>query len=244
MQINVALDNVDQLLGKQFSRLGNQMKYAMVRTINSLAYEDVKPAFISEMKRKLDNPTRFTLNSVGIAPAKKSNMAARTFVRNEASKGTPPADYLAPNATGGPAHLKRSEKLLQRRGVLKRSQRLIPGRRTKLNRYGNWSGAQMNKALSNIGHQHDRWQNTNRNTRVKKGRARYTYFLIRNGHPKLTPGIWKEERGWAYPWVLFADNSQQRKRVLDFHSTSERVVRMNATRRAKQAINHALATAR
>jgi hypothetical protein len=232
MSLKLSIDTAK--LEKRFLELGRQAPYAMMRTINKLAYDDVKSAFIAEMKAKLDRPTNFTLNSISIRPATKSNLEAYIYVRNEAYKGIAPADYLTPVASGVESMLKRSEKLLRRRGVLKSNQRLIPGRRAKLDKYGNWSGAAMNKALSNIGHQSDRYQNTRHNTRKAKGQERYDYFLIPNGHPRLVPGIWKEERGWAYPFVIFADNSADRKKLLDLQQAADVAIRLNFNRRANQ----------
>jgi hypothetical protein len=232
MSLKLSIDTTK--LEKRFLELGRQAPYAMMRTINKLAYDDVKPAFVAEMKAKLDRPTNFTLNSINIRPAKKDNLEAYVYIRDEAYKGTAPADYLLPVAAGSDAMLKRSEKLLRRRGVLKSNQRLIPGRRAKLNRYGNWSAAQMNKALSNIGHQSDRYQNTRRNTRKRKGQERYDYFLIPNGHPTLVPGIWKEEKGWAYPFVIFADQAADRKKLLNLQQAADVTIRLNFDRRANQ----------
>lgn len=131
-----------------------------------------------------------------------------------------------------------------RRGVLKSNQRLIPGKRAKLNKHGNWTGAQMNKALSNIGHQSDRWQNTNSKTKKKKGKKRFDYFLIPNGHPTLIPGIWIEKKGWAYPFVIFAEKSGKRQAVIDFDKVSRMAVDANFERRCSEAIERAIATAR
>lgn len=241
LMINIEIDVKE--LERRFKVLGRQADFAMMATINKLAYEDVKPAFRAEMTSKLDKPTPFTLNAISIAPAKKNDLMAKVFIRDEAHKGTAPAEYLAPMASGGEANLKRSEKLLRRRGVLKGNQRLVPGRRTKLNQYGNWTAGQMNKALSNIGHQHDSYQNTKQHTRRKKGKARFDYFLIKNGHSHLTPGIWYENRGWAAPFVIFAEQSAKRKAVLDFEKAAAVAVRRNFNKRCEEAMKRAIATA-
>ncbi|MFG0473716.1 MULTISPECIES: hypothetical protein [Vibrio] len=241
MAISISVD--PRKLEKAFESLGKQAPYAAMRTINSLAYDDVKPAFKNELQNQLDRPTRYTLNSIAIAPAKKNDLTARVFIRDEAYKGRAPADYLLPMAEGGASVLKRSERLLIRKGIMRPNQRLIPGRRAKLNAHGNWTGAQMNKALSNIGAQHDRYQNTNSRTRKRKGQTRYDYFLIPNGHPKLTPGIWKEERGWAYPWLIFAERSTERKKQIDLQSVADRTIDVNFNKRAQQSAMHALKTA-
>ncbi len=69
------------------------------------------------LQRKLENPTPFTVNSVGSQGARRDNLTARVFVRDIA------ASYLEPFEFGG------SHKL--------NSQALLNPKNIKLNKYGN-----------------------------------------------------------------------------------------------------------
>ncbi|MBY6104896.1 hypothetical protein KUW19_00170 [Ferrimonas balearica] len=241
MQIRFDVDTRDVKV--MLGRVKKQIPYATRVAINNTAVE-VQKAIKGELAAKVDRPTRFTMNSPVVQFATKARPAAAIAIRDEAFKGVAPINYLAANIHGGESQLKRSERLLMARGVMKPGQRLIPGRRAKLDRYGNLPRNQINKALSNIGHQADRWQNTRQNTRRKKGKARFDYFLIPNGHPNLTPGIWKEERGWAYPWAIFADRASRRRGVIRFDAVAQATATRVWPRKVRAAVARALATAR
>src|SRR5690606_25274024 len=65
-------------------------------------------------------------------------------------KGTPPVDVLGHHVFGGQRVAKRSEKQLQRAGLISANERVVPGDGMRLNRYGNVPPAEMVRILSAI----------------------------------------------------------------------------------------------
>jgi len=93
-----------------------QLQFATAQAINATA-EIVKRAQQDNMKKVLDAPTPFTVNSIGIKKATKANLNATVFVKPVA------AAYLLPYETGGKNKLN--------------SQALLKPVNAKVNQYGN-----------------------------------------------------------------------------------------------------------
>jgi hypothetical protein len=103
-------------LSNQLQSLKKQIPYATARALTSVARQ-IQEAEKEQIKKKLDNPTPFTVNAVGSVGARKDNLVAKVFVRPVA------AAYLEPFEFGG-AHKLNGSALLNPKDI-------------KLNKYGN-----------------------------------------------------------------------------------------------------------
>lgn len=103
----------------------------------------VKEAEVAEMKSVFDNPTRYTLNSLQLSPATKSDLKATVWFKEpDRYKDNP--HYLLPQVEGGSRHLKGFEQ-----GIALGE--LVPAMGAKLNQYGNVSMGQIRQILSVLG---------------------------------------------------------------------------------------------
>ena len=126
-----------------------QMSFALARA-QTLTAKLVEAAEIKEMARVFDRPTRFTLNSVFVRPAKKGGPGAVVWVKDYASKADAPIRWLLPEVDGGERQAKRSEKLLSARGILSSGRFLMPGGGMTLDSHGNIIRGVMQKVLSGL----------------------------------------------------------------------------------------------
>lgn len=99
--------------------------------------------------RAFDEPTRFTTNSVRFTPPSRGSLDASVYISDDAAKGLSPRKYLGPGIGGGPRNRKRSEKALDRMGMIGGNW-IIPGRGTPLDRHGNVQSGFMMRVLSRL----------------------------------------------------------------------------------------------
>lgn len=151
--------------------------------------QDIKKHIRATMQEVFDRPTRFTLNSLQLKPAKRDDWNGKVFFRDFAPKGTAAGAYLDANIQGGSRKLKRSERHLKNKGFLDAGMYLVPGKDVKLNAFGNIPKGQVTKALSDVGAQFNPEQNT-KNTRKrffwlpKAGRRLAGIYFRRGGQTK------------------------------------------------------------
>ncbi|MDA5503284.1 hypothetical protein PGS44_17235, partial [Yersinia ruckeri] len=81
-------------LSNQLQSIKKQIPFAAAQALTSVARQ-IAAAQKVGMQRNLDNPTPFTVNSVGSFGARKDRLQARVFVRDIA------AGYLEPFEFGG-----------------------------------------------------------------------------------------------------------------------------------------------
>lgn len=103
-------------LSAQLQSLKKQIPFAAAQALTSVARQ-IAAAEKTAFQRKLENPTPFTVNSVGAAGARRDSLTAKVFVRDIA------AGYLEPFEFGG-AHKLNGHALLNPKDI-------------KLNKYGN-----------------------------------------------------------------------------------------------------------
>lgn len=118
-------------LSAKLQSLKKQIPFATAQALTSVARQ-IATAEKTAFQRKLENPTPFTVNSVGAAGARRDNLTATVFVRDIA------AGYLAPLEFGG-VHKLNGQALLNPKNV-------------KLNKYGNLSRNKLSqlKAKSDV----------------------------------------------------------------------------------------------
>ncbi|NHB89594.1 hypothetical protein [Photorhabdus tasmaniensis] len=103
-------------LSNKLTQIKKQVPFATAQALTKVARQ-IEQAEKKAIERKLDNPTPFTVKSVGSVGASKNNLKAKVFVRDIA------ASYLTPLEVGG-VHKLNSSALLNPKNI-------------KLNKYGN-----------------------------------------------------------------------------------------------------------
>lgn len=109
-------------LSAQIRSLQKQIPFATAQALTSVARK-IQDAQKTALQRQLENPTPFTVNSVGSTGARRNNLQAKVFVRDVA------ASYLEPFEFGGQHKLN--------------SQALLNPKNIKLNKYGNLTRSKM-----------------------------------------------------------------------------------------------------
>lgn len=220
-----------------------QLPFAAALALTGTA-QDVKQGLVEEMAAVFDRPTRWTLNSLFVEPATKDKMKARVWMKDRAqdSGGKPATEWLAPQVFGGGRGQKRSEKLLANGGQLPAGQYILPGRGMKLDAYGNISRGTMNKILSGLGAQQDRYANST-NSRRSAGNLK-RYFILRKGSRPL--GIAERTGRGANGMrmvIAFGRRPEYSKRF-DFFAVAERIAEDQLPIRFELALARALGTRR
>lgn len=118
-------------LSAKLQSLKKQIPFATAQALTSVARQ-IASAEKTAFQRKLENPTPFTVNSVGSVGARRDNLMAKIFVRDIATA------YLEPLEFGG-VHKLNGQALLNPKAV-------------KLNKYGNLSRNKLSqlKAKSDV----------------------------------------------------------------------------------------------
>ena len=207
LQIEV---DADDLLGRQFSRLERQnLPFAIVQASNKTAYQ-VRESWKRAAIRTFDRPTPLTVNGVLYRKATRKKLYAEIYLRDEASKGTPPAQYLRAQVEGGERRPKGMERLLMSGGLMPQGTFAVPGDDAPRNQYGNVGSGQVRKIQSQLragleaGYISNE-SNDRRGRRLKRQRTRGgggSYFVVRQQRGRLRPGI--------YERVVFAQGSAVR----------------------------------
>mgnify|MGYP001556189631 FL=1 len=235
MQISIKSD-IKQLTKRLTKIQKKQVPFATALALTKTA-QKVKAEEIKTMERVFKKPTRFTLNSLFLKPAKKTQLTARVWVKDKAFKGSAAIDYLGPQIYGGRRENKRLEWLLKYKKLMPKNKFVVPGGAIRRNQYGNVSKAQINKILSNLGAQFDRYQNTPIDKRSQK-----PYFIA---SPKsgLHPGIWKKTKQGVQPMFLFVRQPTYKKRF-PFFQVANKTSKRYFAEEFNKALQTALRTAR
>lgn len=221
-----------------------QIPFALALTLTRTA-QAMQVAEAIELKYAFDRPTPFTQRSVFIRGATKKKLEAYVFLRDEASRGTPPVKYLAPGVYGGPRRVKRFERALVSAGILFSNELAVPGAYAPIDAYGNIRGSEITRILSAVRGSSDATQNRRRGKR-----GSYFAGAVRAQGAAFgdagTRGIWKREGRDILPVMIFVDRGgvDYRKRY-DFFGVIEQVIDRGELRKQwKLAWQHALRTAR
>lgn len=158
--------NLDKTAAQVSDAMQKQVPYATSIAINRIA-ELSKPALQAEMSRVFDRPKPYTLNSIFIKRATKSNLTATIF------HGDAVASAIAPEIVGGARDSKKFELIIGR-------WKLVPTASVKLDAYGNPSKALITQVLSQCDPE-----------RKLPGSP---FFMVEPGQPsKLSPGIYQRQ---------------------------------------------------
>jgi hypothetical protein len=189
-----------QRLGRNAQAIERQLPFAMALALTRTVLA-VEKAEIHEMRDVFDRPTPYTLKSTYTEPATKQKLRAVVGIRDWASEGTPPANFLIPQIAGGGRRQKRFERALQSVGALPIGYVAVPGKAARLDRFGNMSRGEINQILSYFRTNATAGFNFNasaaslrrRSNRLAKkvGAQGVQYFVGRPGDGKLPLGIWQ-----------------------------------------------------
>src|SRR5688572_6410454 len=140
----------DKVLQAKYSDLEiRQLPFATVGAINDALFA-ARDAWRTQLGSVFDRPTSLTLNAVLYEKADKANLHGELFLRNEASKGTPPSRYLVNQVRGGDRREKPFEFLLRQAGVIGADEFVMPARGFPLNAQGNLPAALTRTILSDL----------------------------------------------------------------------------------------------
>jgi hypothetical protein len=228
---------------------------AATRTAQYLA----RTALPNEMRRVFTGPTRWTLNSLRIFPATKSQPFARVSVKDDApNNGTRPENYLLPQVEGGGRKEKRFERSMRYAGLLPAGWRAMPGEGAKLDADGNFQRGEMQRILTATRSAFDPYQNKTNSKRSRRNARNAPYFGItpsagaftRQGSgagrtvfrpSSLTPGVYRREGRAIRPVLIFTKTLPQYSARLDFTGVSERVTLERFPQEFDRAVSEILA---
>lgn len=171
-----------------------QLPFARVLASNTAAFETLQT-----MRKSLpiffDRPTPWTVARVmQYAKATKEHPAATIFIPADPDKGAAPTDVLGHHIFGTQRPAKRSEKQLQRAGLMSRDEILVPASGMELDQYGNVRGRTMVQILSQLRAFTESGFQANvtaRSQRRRRRRPQDHYFWSRGG--ALKRGVWKRQ---------------------------------------------------
>lgn len=187
------------------------MPYAAATGLTWTA-QNIRDAEVATMQSVFDRPTRFTLNALQVKPANAQTLTAS--VEFKSGFGSVPAwRYLQAEVEGGPRHKKAHELALERAGILRSDEFVMPGAGATLDAAGNMRGSEISRILSQIKASGDPLQNATGSARSRRSRKRLAYFVSR-GRKGIADGIYLRrgtERG-IVPVMVFAKRPRYQPR--------------------------------
>lgn len=190
----------DSVFGRWFNELERKnLRFAVVQAANNTAFA-VRQEWERRMPQVFDRPTALTRKAILYRKATTQKLEAQVFIRDEATKGTPPARYLLAQVQGGQRLAKPFENRLAAQGIMPAGTQAMPGKGARLDAHGNLPGAELNRVLSQLGARVDPLQNetdTSRARRRKREAARGgrgEYFALKQKRGRLLPGVYQRIR--------------------------------------------------
>ena len=232
MSANIDLSGLTQT----FSKVEREHLPRIQADAVNRAAEYTRDVLTATIPKVFDNPVSFTRRAVFLTRYVNKNgpYVRDVFLRDEATKGTPPVKYLAPNVDGSNRRVKRFERALRSSGALGPSEWAVPAKSYKLNAYGNISSGVYTRILSQLRASPDPLQNAPSRARTQGARRSKTeYFTVRAGSP-LPLGIYQRtgsrtgkrgeqivQRG-VKPVLVFTKDSPDYKRLFQFREIARR----------------------
>lgn len=202
-QMNVTIQSDLPRLLQWTGQLSRDMRPRLADVMTAAA-RAAERAVKAQAPIKIHNPTSWTMNSVFVSPANANKLSVAVGFKDYAVKGTPAAKYLEPMATGTPRNHKGFERLLQRSGLVRANQYVIPADvyPLRLNAQGNITAGKYVQVLSRLKAlgQQGYTANVSQSARSQSKRSQADYFVGkpggRRGHiyarvgpkPKGNPG--------------------------------------------------------
>lgn len=134
---------------KLFERAKRRMPIITAIALSKTA-KQTKEREEREMAKVFKNPRKYVLNSLFARTANKTNLRATVEDRLFAGKGTPASNFLAPQIKGGSRKKKRSERALEKAGILPPNKYMLPSKQAPAKVRQN-KGSEYTKMLSGLG---------------------------------------------------------------------------------------------
>lgn len=238
-----------EAVAKELRRLADdgKMRRALSTALTRTA-KDAQAAIQRKMPSVFDRPTPFTLKSVMIESATAQTLSARVFIRDEATKGTAPVKYLAPQAHGGARNQKRFERQLQAAGLLPPGMYAVPGEAAKLDGYGNWDRGQIVQVVAFLRAFGEQGYKSNMSDKRRQGFSKKNggveYFVGRSKGGRGALGIWARYRfagGSAIKPIALFVRAPKYKQRFDFQRLANDVAVRELPVQVKRAVDESLA---
>jgi hypothetical protein len=214
--------NIAKVMGQLSELPAKQAPYATALGLTRTA-QKIREAQQETMKRSLDRPTKWTLNSVRVQPAKKSDPtpSAVVFIGDES------AQRLLPQVEGTKRGGKAAEGMLRGRGLMPAGSYAVPASGMRLDSHGNVSRAALAKVVDGL-------------------RPGGDYFAGRIGRPGTggQEGIWQRKGSKVQPAFLFVQGAPQYRQRYDFKGTAATVAGKELDKQLRAALEEALTTQR
>jgi hypothetical protein len=237
-------------------RAARQVPFALKNALNKTAewgQTDVR----REMRKVFDRPTPWTLNSLRIKYASKTNLQAELAFKDKNSAESS-RSLVEPHVFGGKRHFKGMEARLRGIGLLPAGWNAVPGAAAKLDGYGNMSRGQITQMLNVLGTYTEAGYNkANAATRArlakgnaKKGVYGFAYWVNPAGGTgrakHLPPGVYQRvQTGFGSslkPVLIFVSGASYKQR-LDFMGIVQKTVDTRFPGEFDKAFQQALSTA-
>jgi hypothetical protein len=183
---------------KRLEMYEKQIPFVMAKTLTQTAVA-VRGDLVEGIKKSFNNPTRYTLNSVGIITAKKSSLTSAVFIKDDKTKGNAASNYLSAQIFGGKRKLKPFERRLNRSIGLLSNKQFAP-QKGRVNKHGNMTKGTIDKIVKGMG---------------------TSYIYVNNG--KQRTGIYKKNKRSLRAMLYQIDNAQYTKRF-DFFGISKQTI--------------------
>jgi len=216
---------------KTLATLAGQLPFATSVALNKIGAEALAEQKL-EMQRTFDRPTPYTLGALYKTKATKTDLETRTRIKspNPAEPSQTQQRYVGVQIFGGQRKDKASERILRSRGLLPAGYQMVPGAGLRLDRYGNVSGAAVQKILASLLSDY---------STIVTPRAGTVVI----GEVGGTKGIWQVQRSKWKPLFIFVKRPDYERR-LDYYGVSERTYRSRWRAVFGEAVDYAIRTAR
>ncbi len=193
----IELKGMDELIRGLNELEKEQLPFAIAKSLTDIAWI-AKGDTVTEMKSVLDRPTPFTLNSLEVKRATKTNLQSRVWFKSPSRTNNLP-HYLTAQVEGGRRHFKKFEAALNKIGVLPSGYYTTPASGADIDSYGNMKKGQIIQIMSYFAAfgEHGYTANMTEERRKKlwqgtKKRGGFAYFAVQpGGQGGLKPGIYK-----------------------------------------------------
>ena len=214
--------NITKVMGQLSELPAKQAPFATALGLTRTA-QKIQEAQRETMKRVLDRPTKWTLNSVRVQAAKKSDPtpSALVFI------GDASAERLLPQVEGTKRGGKAAEGVLRGHGLMPAGSYAVPASGMRLDSHGNVSRAALGKVMAGL-------------------RPGGDYFAGSIGRPGANrpEGIWERDGDKVKPMFLFVRRPPEYRSRYDFKGTAANVAGKELDAQLRKALEEALASQR
>ena len=245
-------DNLKQVK-RELQKKRSQVPFAMSLTLNDIAFSG-KKQIDTDIKTRLDRPTRFTQRSIEVVKSNKRNLTSTVKVRDR-QKQSKVLEHLF---SGGSRTGKGAEGALLGLGVLPKGKYIVPGNDAPLDSFGNikrsfirkliqyfrtFKPSRGNKSTLPPGVWMRKFDRAEKRNRKKKGlTGSFEFFAV---HKQVTGGGGKRKGKGRKPEpiLLFIDKPRYRQ-YFDIRKTANRIILKDLDRSFKRNYDFATRTAK